>query len=142
MISYLDTSFLVKLYISEVDSDVAVELLNDPLVEPTISSLSEVEMATAIMARAGRLKDGQRGIDLELPYIQFRAERARGLYRVVAVDSNSFELARELGERHSKSLGVRALDVLHVAIALQHEAVSLIFGTFDDRQGSWRRRWG
>jgi predicted nucleic acid-binding protein len=66
--------------------------------------------------------------------------RESGVYHVVALDSSTFDLARDLGERYGESLGVRALDALHVAAAIGHGAEA--FGTFDDRRGGWRRRWG
>jgi predicted nucleic acid-binding protein len=133
VISYLDTSLLVKLYIKEADSSAALRLLVRDDVEPVISWLSEVEMAAALEARSIRTGMGSNDPQLRIAYDKFRLERMSGIYRLVPLDSATFDLARSLAERYGRKLGVRALDVLHVAAALQSGAVA--FGTFDGRQG-------
>jgi len=66
-------------------------------------------------------------------YKDFRQHFTSGLYQVVPIDANVFELARSLSEQHGRALRNRALDVLHVAAAVQFGASA--FATFDDRQG-------
>ena len=132
MLCYLDTSLLVKLYIKEAESPVALRLLRSNPLEPMISWLSEVEMAAALEARP--LRSGSRISDaqLRIAYDKFRSEKTSGIYRLVPLDSVTFDLARSLAERYGRQLGVRALDVLHVAAALRNGAVA--FATFDARQ--------
>lgn len=48
MISYVDTSLLLKLYIEEPDSYLAFQWLEPKGVQPVISTLSEVEMSSAL----------------------------------------------------------------------------------------------
>ena len=52
----------------------------------------------------------------------------------------TLDLARELSERHSSTLGTRTLDVLHVATAvtLGHR----VFVSYDDRQAALARKVG
>ena len=52
MISYLDTSFLLKLYIFEAGSDRADDLVLSQEQQPIISWLSEVEMASSLHAKS------------------------------------------------------------------------------------------
>jgi len=90
-------------------------------------------MAAALGARSVRSSAGVDDAQLRVAYSRFRRVRESGVYEVAAIEASTFELARTLGERYGESLGVRALDTLHVAVAMASGAVS--FGTFDDRQG-------
>ena len=137
MISYFDTSLLVKLYVQERDSNIAWVMANSTGVEAIISWLSEAEMAAAMAARFVRSSVVPQ---LDLAYAAFLREVSRGIFRVVAVDRSVFDLARSLGERYGGVLGVRALDVLHVAAAMRAGAEA--FGTFDDRQGKLAKAVG
>jgi hypothetical protein len=58
--------------------------------------------------------------------------RLAGLWLETAVPDNAFELCADLGRRYGPKLGVRTLDSLHVACAL--ELRTQRFLTFDDRQ--------
>lgn len=128
MIAYLDTSFLIKLYVFEVDSHHATALLRRHDCRPMIGWLSEVEMASALHAKSTATQPAL----AELAYTEFRLDKTSKVYDLVAMDEEVFERARQLGERYGRKHLVRALDVLHVAAALRHGAGA--FGTFDKRQ--------
>ena len=55
-----------------------------------------------------------------------------GLWRQVAVPELALDVCAQLGRKHAGRLGVRTLDTLHVAAALELNAAE--FWTFDDRQ--------
>ena len=114
MIFYLDTSFLIKLYIFEGDSQDAVAILQTGRYELVISWLSEVEMASALHAKPELHLSAD---DAAKAYTVFRRDADQGLYKISPVDRDVFDLARSLGEKHGRGLRVRALDVLHVAAA-------------------------
>lgn len=59
--------------------------------------------------------------------------KAAGRWIEMSVPEHSFELCASLAHRHGAKLGVRTLDSLHVACALELRAER--FWTFDDRQG-------
>lgn len=132
MTVYLDTSFLIKLYIYEPDSHLAAEMLKRNKARPVIGWLSEVEMASALHARSTAAHPSSVGVAAEAAYAEFRKDRDRRVYDLVAMDAEVFEKAVLLGERFGKKHSVRALDVLHIAAALRHRVGG--FATFDKRQ--------
>jgi predicted nucleic acid-binding protein len=52
--------------------------------------------------------------------------------REAALPERAFELCAELARRHGSQIGMRTLDTLHVACALELKAEQ--FWTFDERQ--------
>ena len=138
--SYFDTSFLVKLYIQEADSAIAWRIVLQPGLRATISWLSEVEMATALSPRFANSGRGITAAQMDQANSAFRAQLSQGIYAMAPVDKGTFDLARSYGERYGGALGVRALDVLHVAAAMRHGAEA--FGTFDTRQARLAKEVG
>jgi predicted nucleic acid-binding protein len=63
---------------------------------------------------------------------QFASDRTGGLLREAALPERAFELCAELARRHGSQIGMRTLDTLHVACALELKAEQ--FWTFDERQ--------
>ncbi len=63
----------------------------------------------------------------------FENDRAAGLWLEAAMPEQAFERCAEIGHRYGPKLGIRTLDSLHVACALQLKAEQ--FWTFDERQG-------
>lgn len=63
---------------------------------------------------------------------QFDEHRARGLWKEAALPDRTLEVCSELAQQHAARLGVRTLDTLHVASALELKAEH--FWTFDERQ--------
>ena len=55
-----------------------------------------------------------------------------GPWREVAVPEHALDLCADLGRRYGPKLGIRTLDTLHVACALELKAER--FWTFDERQ--------
>jgi predicted nucleic acid-binding protein len=63
---------------------------------------------------------------------QFQQHRASGLWMEVVLPESASDLCAQLGRRRGARLGVRTLDGLHVASALELKAER--FRTFDERQ--------
>jgi predicted nucleic acid-binding protein len=69
-----------------------------------------------------------------------KRDRADGLWLETALPENAFELCAELARRYAPKLGIRTLDSLHVACALELKAEQ--FWTFDDRQAKLAKAVG
>lgn len=68
------------------------------------------------------------------------AQELRGLFTAVDFPAGALERAGELVRRHTLTTGARALDILHVASALELDA--RLFLTFDRRQADLARAAG
>ncbi len=66
--------------------------------------------------------------------------KASGRWRPIAVPDHAFDLCADLARRYGSKLGVRTLDSLHVACALELKAER--FWTFDERQGKLAKAEG
>jgi predicted nucleic acid-binding protein len=72
--------------------------------------------------------------------MHFDQDSAVGLWQKVAIPDHAFDLCSDLARRYGPKLGVRTLDSLHVACALELKAER--FWTFDDRQAKLARGEG
>ena len=112
MSTYLDSSFLVKLYVPEQDSAAAVTLASRILGTPRISTLTEVEVASAILRRSPKA-------NADSLYATYRRNRGDGLYTLVELNTATFSIARGLVERYARQFSLRSLDAVQLATALQ-----------------------
>jgi predicted nucleic acid-binding protein len=127
---YADTSFLVSLYVLDVNSARAAASLRRTKFPISISVFGELELSNAISLRLFRG--------------ELRAAEAKAAYRLVGQDIEggvleskpipgaAFERAKRIARRATPRFGTRTIDVLHVALALQFGAEA--FYTFDVRQ--------
>ncbi len=70
----------------------------------------------------------------------FEGDREAGLWLEVDLPETAFETSIELARRHGARLGIRTLDSLHVASALELRTER--FWTFDERQAALARAEG
>jgi predicted nucleic acid-binding protein len=125
---YADTSFFVSLYVKDTHSITADHMLRGGE-RPPITVLHIAEWTHAIaqqafrrqmtIAEAGRL------------HRDFDNDAAR-IWQTISVPETALEVCADLGRRYGRKLGIRTLDSLHVACAL--ELKTKRFWTFDDRQ--------
>lgn len=134
---YADTSFFVSLYISDTHTvDAESRVAGRPLIWMTPLHVAEWSHAIEqhvfrkVLTKTEADKLGQR----------FREHRSRGLWKNVAVPEHAFEVCAELAKKHAGQFGVRTLDSLHVASALELNAEA--FWTYDERQNKLARAVG
>ncbi|MGH9444229.1 MAG: type II toxin-antitoxin system VapC family toxin [Terriglobia bacterium] len=129
MTGYADTSFLVSLYTPDVNSPRAAELMSG---KPALllTPFGELELLNAFEMRGFR-KDLTRR-EIKRAHNAFESDRGSGIFSLQPLPTLVYEIAARISRRHTFQLGVRTLDILHVASALVLKAEALY--TFDERQ--------
>jgi predicted nucleic acid-binding protein len=126
---YPDTSFFVSLYLTDRHTaEVERRLRSRPSLWMT--PLHVAEWTHAIEQHVFRKAISRSEADRLLQ--RFQEHRAQNLWREAPLPDRAFEVCAELARRHGARLGVRTLDTLHVAAAMELKAEH--FWTFDDRQ--------
>jgi len=126
---YADTSFFVSLYLPDRHSKRAESLMaSRPAVWLTPFHVAEWTHAVEqhVFRRVLARMEG------DLVHKRFEQPLESGLWAVVALPETAFELCAQLARRYAARLGLRTLDTLHVASALELRAER--FWTFDQRQ--------
>lgn len=127
MTLYVDTSALLKRYVDEHDSEVALELMrSDPVL--VTSRLTEVE----VRRNLSRLIDGD---ELERQRRAFSADL--DAFALVALDATTMNSAARIAEQ----TGCRSLDAVHLGAA-QRAGLATTLLTFDTRQARAARELG
>jgi predicted nucleic acid-binding protein len=129
--AYVDTSFLASLYLEDSHSHTADQILQT-LSDCFLTPLHRAEWFHAIAQYVfrGAISQAKAG---EL-HALFEHDIKTGPWQTVAMPEQAFELCADLARRYGPRLGVRALDSLHVACALELKADR--FWTFDERQAT------
>ena len=137
MSTYADTSFFVSLYIPDAHSlEAERQMASSPAVWLTPFHIAEWTHAVEqqVFRRAASRADADQS------YERFQQHRESGLWVEVALPESVFEVCIQLARRHGARLGLRTLDTLHVAAALELKAER--FWTFDERQENLARAVG
>lgn len=130
---YPDSSFVVCRYLpqvfsEEVDSRVAKALEEGHRL--LLTPIQQVEVVHALYLQVFR---GTIHLQQAQAVCQdFEHDQQMGIWSVTGLPPAVFERCKELATTFSPNLGVRTLDSLHVAAALELEADQ--FWTFDERQ--------
>jgi predicted nucleic acid-binding protein len=134
---YVDTSFVVSLYLTDHHSAAAAQRMAS---RPRcwLTPLHRAEWAHAIERHVfqGHLSSRE----AQQLYADFDQDRAGGVWVEVNFPELAFDVCTQLARRHAARLGSRTLDALHVACALELKAES--FWTFDQRQAKLARAEG
>jgi predicted nucleic acid-binding protein len=125
VIAYLDSSALVKLFLDEPGSDIAWGVWDSGAVLAT-NRISHAELACALetAVRADRYEPG--AVDPEVIDGTFLRESAE----LIEADAGLVDLAAAVGVRH----GLRGMDAIHVASAMQLVEFGSTLVSWDDHQ--------
>ena len=130
MTIYADTSFLVSLYSPDIYSASAAATVARLRTTVFLTPLSELELSNALELRVFR----EEATAAEIRQAQSRLQEhiATGFFSPQAMPATVYERARQISRRRSAALGLRTLDILHVASAILLKANRFL--TFDQRQ--------
>ncbi len=129
MTVYADTSVFVSLYLPDAHSKEARQQMEQhPRV--WLTPLHRVEWTHAIGQHVFQHKITSR--EAQAVYREFERDREAGVWMETGLPEQAFEACIGLARNRVARLGVRTLDTLHVAIALELQAEH--FWTFDRRQ--------
>lgn len=130
MIVYADTGFLVSLYGGDANSAAATAVVQG---EPVflLTPLVEAEFLNAVELRVFRKQWTRR--EARVVTEKFLQHVGAGVFQTEPFSPEVWKEALTLSRRHTAALGIRTLDLLHVAAVkvLKPDA----FYTFDQRQG-------
>ena len=130
-IGYADTGVMVKGYVLEPDSEVAVGILDSLGDHLLYSHLHSIEIPNAFRLKRfrGEITKAQENAANRA----FLSDIETGVLTPCEYDLGEvFLLAERLSAKHSATLGSRSLDLLHVAAAI--EAGATHFASLDARQ--------
>ena len=139
MTAYADTSFLVSLYTPDANSEAAFALFVKGQDLFVLTPFGEAEFVNAIGLRVFRKEISPAQADRSLT--DFQRDVDDGAFGVIrSVSASSYERALLLSRHHTRQLGTRGMDVIHVAIAIEEGAE--VFYTFDRLQKKLADRAG
>jgi predicted nucleic acid-binding protein len=137
--TYADTSFLVRLYLTQSDSQKALAFMRDFRDPLPFTPLHRHELCNAL-----RLAVFRKEIDAERRKAAFQdieSDLEDGVLTHVSIAwTNAFREAEQLGNDHTETMGVRGVDLLHVGIAQAFGVKEFL--TFDSRQAELARAVG
>jgi predicted nucleic acid-binding protein len=133
----VDTSVLVSPYVQDSHSEAADQLLSSG----DRIFLTPLHVAEWAHAMAQHVFQGfMPPSEAEWLTREFQSDRAAGLWLETAIPENAFALCADLARHYGPKIGMRTIDTLHVACALEFKAER--FWTFDERQAKLARARG
>ncbi len=135
---YADTSFVVSLYTPDSNSRQAVELMRQVDLPLMLTPLGEVELMNTLQLRIFRSE--LTSLQVKAAASDIRKDFDAEILVLKPFSAAMFEKAKQISQRRTRSLGIRALDLLHVASAVVLQAET--FYSFDVDQRKLARAEG
>lgn len=132
MTSCVDASFLVSLYVLDVNSARASGKMKRATLPLLLTDIGKIEILNAIGLRLFRKE--LRPAQAKEAYGLFRQDAESGVVQIVPLPAAAYDRAEQIARARTPLLGTRTLDVLHVAAALALKANR--FYTFDQKQAA------
>ncbi len=134
---YADTSVFFSLYVPDIHSAEAHRSIEQHQMK-WLTPLHEAEWVHALYQHVFTRQISAK--EATLAEQAFLSHKAMGVWRVVPLPDVLFPTCIDLARRYAARLGMRTLDTLHVAAALEFSAER--FWTFDERQAKLARAAG
>lgn len=135
---YADTSFLVSLYYLDAHSAEAERRIQRAAPSLFLTPFTELELSNALQLRIFRGEASPAEIRASASVLE--NDIRSGVFTPVPMPAEIYQVARRMSARKTSTLGVRTLDILHVACATLLKADR--FWTFDARQTQLARSEG
>jgi predicted nucleic acid-binding protein len=135
---YLDTSVLFSLHFRDANTSAALVLIAGVSESLLITPLCELETVNAFSLRVFRKE--MLAINRDNAVRDLEEDIRSGVLNLQPFPESAFARARDLAQSLTPSIGVRAVDLLHVAAALELGAGTLY--TFDLKQHRTARAAG
>ena len=129
MIVYADTGFLISLYGQDANSAAAVAVTHGKPVF-ILTPLGEAEFINGVELRVFRKQWTRQ--EARAALADFLHDQGTGVFQIESFSSEVWQTALTFSRRHTAKLGVRTLDLLHVAAVRVFRPDA--FYTFDQRQ--------
>lgn len=127
---YADTSFLVALYSPDTHSTRAAAQMARLRGEVILTVLGELELVNALRLRVFRKEATEK--EIQRAQVQLEEHLRQGVFLPREMPGAVYERSQRIARKRTVALGLRTLDILHVASALLLRADR--FWTFDRRQ--------
>jgi len=127
---YLDTSVLFSLYFRDSNSSLARSQVANATAPLVITPMCEVEAINAFGQRVFRRE--MTAANMAIAVRDLQTDIRSGVFDLRPLTEPAFARAKALAQTVTPSVGVRAIDLLHVAAALELGASRLY--SFDVRQ--------
>jgi predicted nucleic acid-binding protein len=136
--SYADTSFLISLFTPDANSVEASEVFGGSTRPFLLTPFGEAEFVNTLELRVFRKE--LEAAEADAYFRAFHTDIDAGVFSRRMIPATAHEQAVLLSRRHTRRLGTRGMDVLHVAIAVELGAG--VFITFDRGQRQLARAAG
>lgn len=125
----LDSSFLVSLYVRDAHTDEAAEKFTTAILA-FLTPLNRAEIAHAL--RGYVFRNAITSSEANAAWARFEKDREMQIWAEVSFPATTWDTAINLAHQFGPTFGIRTLDSLHVACALELHAEQ--FWSFDTRQ--------
>jgi predicted nucleic acid-binding protein len=134
--TYADTSFLVRIYLTQSDSRKALAFMREFRDALPFTPLHRHELRNAI-----RLAVFRKEIDAarrKAAFEEIESDLADGILAHLPIPwTNAFRESEQLGMAHAEAMSVRGIDLLHTGVAIALGAKEFL--TFDNRQAGFAK---
>lgn len=127
---YLDASVVVSLYFRDANTDRALYVVNTAQEPLLVSSLCEMETLNALALCVFRGETSKRNMDTAMTDLE--SDLRSGIFLWKPMPEGALARSKDLSRKITPTTGVRAADLLHIAVALELGAGSM--STFDLKQ--------
>jgi predicted nucleic acid-binding protein len=127
---YFDTSFLSSLYVRDANTLAATDAMKAASSARLVTHLTELELRNALELRVFRKETS--AATVRAAYADWQLDLAEGLFELSPLPENWIQRSHTIAQQSTARLGVRTLDLIHVASAVELKADTLF--SFDEKQ--------